>query len=131
MQVVNPIDIEDALRIDLSALISGYRFYCKPIPPDLKAGDVVIYPLGGARVSGASHDYDVSIDCYADDDADAREMVNAVHGATVSLPLRTTATQYSDVSANLPYANDDPRAPQLTRYTFRATVTSPGIRILF
>lgn len=131
MQVVNPIDIEDALRIDLSALLGAYRFCCKPIPPDLKAGDVVIYPVGGAGVSGASHDYDVSIDCYANDDADAREMVNEVHGATVSLPLRDTSTQYSDVSANLPYSNDDPRAPQLTRYTFRATITSPGERIRF
>ena len=97
MQVVSPIDIEDALRIDLSALLSGFRVYCKPIPPDIKAGDVVIYPVGGARVSGASHDYDVSIDCYANDDADARAMVNEVHGATVSLPLRDTLTQYSDV----------------------------------
>ena len=131
MQVVSPIDVEDKLRTDLTALESGYRFYCKPIRPDLTAGDVVIYPLGGSRVSGASHDYDVSIDCYATDDGDAREMANAVHGLIVSLPLRNTQTQYSNANANTPYSNDDPRAPQLARYTFRATITCPGTRITF
>ena len=132
MQVVSPIDVENALRIDLSTLFANiYRVYCKPIRPDLAAGDVVIYPLGGARVSGASHDYDVSIDCYAADDALARSMVNEVQGACVSLPLRSTQTQYSNVNANLPYSNYDPRSPQLTRYTFRATITSPGQRLTF
>ena len=131
MQVVSPIDVEDALRIDLGALFKDYRVYCKPIRPDLAAGDVVIYPLGGSGVSGASHANDVSIDCYATDDALARAMADAVHGACVSLPLRSTQTQYSDVSANLPYPNDDPRAPQLTRYTFRATIICPGKRLVF
>lgn len=131
MQVVNPIDIEDAVRIDLTALEVNYRFYCKPIPSDLAAGDVVIYPVGGNRVSAVSHEQDVSIDCYAEDDADAREMANAVHGLIVSLPLRDTQTQYSNANANTPYPNDDPRAPQLARYTFRATLVCPGTRINF
>lgn len=129
MQVVYPIDIEDALRTDLAALESGFRFFAPPIPPDLQAGDVLITRVGGARVSGASHDHDVSIDCYGADDADAVYMANGVHGLVVSLPLRATQTQYSDASANLPYQNHDPRAPQLARQTFRATLTCPGERI--
>ena len=131
MQVVSPIDIEYALYIDLTQLMDGVRFFAPPVPPDLAANDVLIERVGGARVSGASHEYDVSIDCYADTDEDAVELANAIHGLIVSLPLRETSTQYSDASANLPYANFDPRAPQLARQTFRATVICPGNRIDF
>lgn len=131
MQVVSPIDIEDALRIDLAALMSGTRFFAPPIPPDLKANDVMIERVGGARVSGASHEYDVSVDCYAANDAAAVALSNAVHGLLVSLPFRETSTQYSDARANLPYANHDSRAPQLARQTFRATVICPGDRLTF
>lgn len=129
MQVVSPIDIEDALRIDLSALDGNHRYFAPPIPPDLKAGDVLIERVGGGRVSGASHEYDVSIDCYAADDADAVSLSDEVHGVLVSLPLRDTSTQYSAANANTPYANYDPRAPQLARQTFRATVICPGNRL--
>lgn len=131
MQLATPIDMENALRTDLAALDSAHRYYCKPIPPDLKAGDVVIYPAGGSRISAVSHEQDVSIDCYADDDADARAMANAVHGLVVSLPIRGTQQQYSNANANTPYPNQDPRAPQLARYTFRASVICPGTRIDF
>lgn len=131
MQVVSPIDIEEALRIDLSALHGTARFFAPPIPPDLKANDVLIERVGGASVSAASHEYDVSVDCYAADDESAVELSNAVHGLLVSLPLRDTFTQYSDARANTPYANFDPRAPQLARQTFRATVICPGNRIDF
>ena len=131
MQVVSPIDIEYALYVDLTQLMDSVRFFAPPVPPDLAANDVLIERVGGGRVSGASHEYDVSIDCYADTDEDAVELANAIHGLIVSLPLRATSTQYSDASANLPYANFDPRAPQLARQTFRATVICPGNRIEF
>ena len=131
MQVVSPIDIENALRIDLAAHMSGVRFFAPPIPPNLKANDVLIERVGGARVSGASHEYDVSVDCYAATDEAAVSLSDAVHGLLVSLPLRDTTTQYSDASANLPYQNYDPRAPLLARQTFRATVICPGNRLTF
>ena len=131
MQVVSPIDIEDALRIDLASLKSGVRFYAPPIPPDIAAGDVLITGVGGARASGASHEYDVSVDCYAETEAAAVELSNEVHGLIVSLPLRATATQYNAANAGTPYQNNDPRAPKLARRTFRATVVCPGNRIDF
>ena len=131
MQVCTPIDIEDALRIDLAAHMPGNRFFAPPIPPDLKAGDVLIERVGGARVCPASHEYDVSVDCYAADDADAVLLSNAVQGLLTSLPLLDTQTQYSNANAGTPYSNFDPRAPQLARQTFRATVTCPGDRIYF
>ena len=131
MQVVYPIDIEDALRLDLAVLRGGFRFFAPPIPSDLKAGDVLIQRVGGARVSGASHDYDVTVACYAKDAAKAVEMANEVHGLIVSRPLRETSTQYSNANANTPYEDNDPRAPRLARQSFRATVTCPGNRIKF
>lgn len=131
MQVVKPFDIEDALRTDLAAIESGYRFFAPPIPPDLKDGDVLITRVGGVDVSAASHAHDVSIDCYASDEAQATLMANAVHAIVSSLPLRDTQIQYSNATANLPYKNFDPRAPQLARETFRATLTCPGQRITF
>lgn len=131
MQLVTPIDIEDALRTDLSSLKSDARFFAPPIPPDLKANDVLIERLGGGRVTGVSHEYDVSIDCYAENDAEAVALSNAVHGLFVSLPVRNTSTQYSTATANTPYSNYDPRAPELSRQTFRASVICPGNRINF
>ena len=124
MQLVTPIDIEDALRTDLAALKADARFFAPPIPPDLKANDVLIERLGGGRITGVSHEYDVSIDCYADNDAEAVALSNAVHGLFVSLPVRATSTQYSA-------SNYDPRAPELSRQTFRASVICPGNRINF
>ena len=131
MQLCSPIDIEDALRIDLSALISGVRVFAPPIPPDLTANDVLVTSVGGARVSGASHEYDVSVDCYAANEAAAVALADEVHGMIVSLPLRSTATQYSNANAGTPYQNNDPRAPQLARRTFRATLVCPGTRTTF
>ena len=129
MQVAYPIDIEDALRVDLAALVDGVRVFAPPIPPDLHANDVMITSLGGGRVSGASHEYDVSVDCYADDDASAVRLANLVHGIVTSLPIRSTSTQYSDAHANTPYMNPDTRNRKLSRQTFRATVICPGKRI--
>lgn len=129
MQLANPIDIEDALRIDLAALLPSCRVYAPPIPPDLKAGDVVVVGLGGSRMTGVSHEYSVSIDVYEQDESQAVELANSVHGIVSSLPIRNTLTQYSAVSANVHYSNPDQRAPQLVRQTFRAEIIAPGERI--
>jgi len=131
MQVVTPIDIADALRVDLSAAVDELRFCCIPIPPDLKPGDVVIESLGGSSVSGASDVYDVTFGVYAVDDAEATQAANMLNGIVSSLPLRDTMTQYSDVSTRKPYADNDPRAPQLSRQSFRASIICPGERIEF
>lgn len=130
MQVVAPIDIEDALRIDLSSLIDGVRFFAPPLPPDLKSYDVVIERVGGSRVSGSSHEYDVTVGCYADNDAEAVALANLVQGYIVSLPFRDTSTQYGNANANLPYSDFDPRAQNLRRQSFRATVVCPGQDII-
>lgn len=132
MQLASPIDIEDALRIDLAALLDDCRVFAPPIPADLKASDVFIDPMGGARVTPVSFEQDVSIGCYAQDEADARALADSVCGIVGSLPIRDTSTQYSEASINVtPYMDNDPRAPQLSRYSFRATLITPGNRITF
>lgn len=131
MQVVKPIDIEDALRVDLAAQLPNYRVIAQPVPPDLKSGDVVIYATGGGRVSAASSEYGVSIDCYAVDEEEAGNIANSVHGVFSVLPLLSTAWQYNNATAITPYYNYDKRAPQLARYTFTGRVITPGERIEF
>ena len=61
----------------------------------------------------------------------AMELAKTVQGLLASLPLRETSTQYSNANANAPYEDNDPRAPGLSRASFRATVTCPGRRIEF
>lgn len=128
MQFVIPIDIEDALRQDLGAVLS-YRVMAQPIPPDLMAGDVIVYALGGQRVSGVTNSYDVSVDCYASDEASAALMANEVVAAFNTLPVMETAYQYNEANGRVPYPNYDQRAPQLARRTFRGSVIVPGTRM--
>lgn len=129
MQVIEPIDIADCLRVDLAEIYGGLRFFCIPIPLDLGARDVVIEQLGGSRVSGVSNIYDVTIGVYASDDEEALNLANKLYAVVSSLPLRDTSTQYSDVSVNLPYSDPDERAPNLSRQSFRASIICPGNRI--
>jgi len=132
MQVVSPIDIEDALRSDLGAAMSGCRVFAPPIPADLAASDVLVEVVGGMSASAASNEHDVSVDCYAGNEAEACALANEACGIVASLPLRDTDTQYGAVSINaVPYRNHDPRAPQLARYTFRAHIVCPGERLTF
>jgi hypothetical protein len=131
MQVVTPIDIADAIRADLAAIVDDRRFFCIPIPPDLQAGDVVIESLGGSGVSGSADVYDVTVSVYDVDEDTATQAANEISGIVASLPLRVTSTQYSNATANKPYADHDPRAPQLARQSFRASIICPGEKIEF
>jgi hypothetical protein len=131
MQVVEPIDIADALVVDLKQILTNYRIYGIPIPHDVAINDVCIEQLGGSRVSGASNVYDVTFGCYADNDAAANAIANEVAGIVASLPLRETLTQYNAANVNSPYADYDPRAPHLARESFRASITCPGKRLVF
>lgn len=132
MQVVSPIDIEDALRIDLGELMPTMGdeavAYCAPPAPDvLTPLAVCVTCLGGGQQSVVSHEYDLSVDCWADSYEEAVRLANKVQGIVSSLPYRTTASgrQYATADAMVPYLNPDPRRPLLPRATFRSTV---GIR---
>lgn len=129
MQLVKPIDIEDALRTDLATLESGWTCFAPPAPDNLAAKSLMVTSLGGAPQTEVSNAHDVSIDVWAATIEDAVKMANDAAGYVASLPLRTFASgrQYLTAEINaLPYINPDPNRPLLPRATFRATVSIRG-----
>ena len=132
MQIVKPIDIEDALRIDLAALLGqSYTVCAQPAPDDLSAGTVCVTCAGGAAQGVVANDYGIVIDCWGSTPAEAIELANLVHGYLFTLPIRVTSSAvYTTVNGNNPYLNPDPRRPILPRATFTANVGARGVSIL-
>lgn len=128
--MVAPIDIEDALRIDLAALDEGPRYFAPPAPDDLSADCVQIMSVGGAAQTDVSNEHDVRVDCWAATDAAAIALANRVAGIIATLPLQDTGRAYSTAELNaLPYINPDPNRPTLPRASFRAVVGVRGTAI--
>lgn len=127
MQIVNPIDIEDALRIDLAEALTGTDVYAQPAPDNVSANSVCIRGLGGFAASPVSHGYDVLIDAWAKTPGKAMSLANRVQGIVASLPIRTfeSGRDWKSAEVGVPYNNPDPNRPLIPRCTFRATV---GIR---
>lgn len=127
MQIVSPIDIEDALRIDLSALyealdITGVTFSAPPVEPTLgeipATGVLVCFKrVGGARGGLVVDTHAVSVDLYATTWAEATEEANRLAGVMTQLPYQaTTALQYHMVElATTPYAAPDTSNPVMPR----------------
>lgn len=135
MQLVKPIDIEDALRTDIAEAINDSSVSCfaPPAPDNLAAPSVMVTSLGGAPASEVSNEHDVSIDVWGDTMADAMDGANYFAGLITSLPLWTFASgrSYSTAEINaLPYINPDPNRPLIPRATFRATVGIRGESII-
>lgn len=132
MQLVQPVDIEDALRLDIDEaqpdLEPGWTCFAPPARDDLHPGCLMVTSVGGAPATAVSNDHDVSVDVWAETDAAAMEMANTAAGIVASLPFKALSSgrQYATAEINaLPYINPDPNRPLLPRATFRATV---GIR---
>lgn len=133
MQIVEPMDIEDALRIDVGEVLKTCNLKPKakctasPAPDDLKAHTVTFTQLGGAEQSEVSHVYDVSVDVWASKPGDALKLANKVQGIIASLPARnfSSGRQYKTADARTPYQNPDPNRPRLPRCSFNASI---GIR---
>lgn len=133
MQIVEPIDIEDALRIDVGGLLDGIECFAAPAPDDLKAGSVEFRELSGFAETAVSHGYDLSIDAWAATPGAAMALANKVQGIVNSLPLREFASGrcYATATARTPYQNPDPKRPLIPRCTFMATVGIRGNAIEF
>ena len=130
MQVVKPNDIEDALRLDVGAILtaSGIDAVCvaPPVPDDLAADTVCFTSTGGRGVSAVAYSHGVSVDCWASTEADAIALANAVCGIVGALPWFETANAYPYAECDMPYLNPDPYRPTLPRATFNANVTMRG-----
>ena len=132
MQLVKPIDIEDALRTDMAEAAEQWTCFAPPAPDDLAAGSLMVTSLGGGPATAVSFDHDVSIDCWAPTMAAAMQMASDAAGIVASLPLREFASGNCYLTAEinaLPYINPDPNRPLLPRATFRATVGIRGTAI--
>ena len=131
MQVVEPIDVEDALRIEIAAAITGIVACAPPAPDDLAPGTVCVTRLGGGPQTPVSHEHDVSVDVWAATDAAAMALADRVQGVIATLPLRESASGATWTSSDpmLPYPNPDPHRPTVPRATFRATVGARGVTI--
>ena len=128
MQVVAPVDVEDALRADLGAILTLMRCYAPP-PHDVRPRDLMVTRTGGAPATPVTHEHDVSVDVWAETEADAMMLADAACGVVNSLPLRGTATEWKSARALTPYLNPDPDRPTLPRATFTATLTCRGTSI--
>ena len=131
MQVVEPIDVEDALRVEIAAAITGSVACAPPAPDDLAPGTVCVTRLGGGPQPPVSHEHDVSVDVWAATDAAAMALADNVQGVIATLPLRESASGATWTSSDpmLPYPNPDPHRPTVPRATFRATVGARGVTI--
>lgn len=138
MQIVEPLDIEDALRIDVGEVLKTMtlkpkaRCTASPAPDDLKAHTVTFTQLGGADQTEVSHIYDVSVDIWAAKPGDALKLANKVQGIIASLPARefSSGREYKTASARIPYSNPDPNRPRLPRYSFNASIGMRGESIV-
>lgn len=128
MQIVDPIDVEDAARADLADMLAEARCFAPPAPDDLAAGDVMVTSLGGPPLTEVVHEYDLSVDVWGATEAEAAMLAAAAAGAIGALPLLGAHAAWKTARASAPYINPDPKRPTLPRYTFAATVAARGSR---
>lgn len=96
MQLAVPVDIEDVLRVDLSALyeqlgLDGVDFAAMPVPAslgDLPANRVLVTlrRTGGNRASLVVDTHYVSLDVYASTWGESIEEANRLAGVCAALP---------------------------------------------
>ena len=132
MQVVTPIDVEEALATELSARITTATVSAAPAPDNVGAGSIVIQSLGGVPQSIVSDLFDVVAYCYADTYGAAMAMGMDVCGQIRAIQLNgplVAGVEWTTASANAPYDDPDPDRPTLRRATVRATVAARGIPI--
>jgi hypothetical protein len=134
MQIVTPIDIEDALRIDMTTLyetldITGVTFSAPPVDPTLgeipTTGVIVCFKrVGGARDDLVVDTHAVSVDLYASTWADAIDEGNRLAGVLTQLPYQaTTRIRYQAVDlVTAPYALPDTSNPVMPRVRMLADI---------
>lgn len=127
MQIVSPIDIEDALRIDLTTLyenlgLTGVTFSAPPVEPTLgelpATGVVVCFRrVGGTRDDLVVDTHAVSVDVYAATWGDAIDEANRLAGVIAQIPYQaTTSIRYQAVDIQTaPYELPDTSNPVMPR----------------
>lgn len=122
MQIVRPVDAEDALRRYLADTL-GVEAFAPPAPDDMAPPCVCVERVGGGEESPVSHEHDVLVHCWAATEAEAVELADRACGTLSSMPLSGRATTARcNVAALVP----DPFRPTIPRARFAATVGLRG-----
>lgn len=132
MQIVQPIDIEDALRVDVGEYASDVLCCAQPAPDDLTTPCACFMDVGGVSATIVSHEYSVRVDVWADTYAEANSIADWIAGIVASLPLRDPESGRHYLTAEInstPYLNPDPMRPTLPRASFRAELALRGVPV--
>ena len=124
-QALEPIDAEDALRLDLTT--EACPVTAPPVPDDLGAS----LPLacvtrdGGQRMNLVVDQHNVTVSVWSSTWAEAMRECDRIAGAVARLPMTAgTSVQWrtADITS-LPSLAPDPMNPETPRAQFTATVT--------
>lgn len=122
---LEPVDAEDALRLDLST--DGCPVSAPPVPRDLGASlpVAVVQRDGGTRMNPVMDSHNVTVSVWAASWAEATREANRIAGALARLPSTPgTAVQWRTAEiTQLPFAAPDPAHPNVPRVQFAASVT--------
>lgn len=126
MQIVKPIDIEEAVAQELAAVLPpGVEVTAYPPPDSFSATTVSVYSLGSFEQSPVSDAYDIVAYVWAPTYTQAYEAAFRVCGAIRALRFNASHTHFNTSEARAPYEDPDPERQTLKRCTVRATV---GVR---
>ena len=122
---LEPVDVEDLLRIDLST--GSCPVFAPPAPDDLGASlpAAMVERDGGVRMNLVMDSHNITVSVWAATLASAMAEGDRLAGEVARLPMRPDAsTQWrsADVTA-LPSSAPDPLHPTIPRVQFTASVT--------
>lgn len=123
---LEPVDVEDALRADLTT--DALPVYAPPVPSDLerRAPCAVIERVGGTRINAVLDSHDLTVSVWAGTWARAMAAANALAGALARLESTVGASGIQWRSArpvSLPANAPDPSHPNIPRVQFTANAT--------
>lgn len=127
MDVITPIDIEDALRVDLGTRC-GVRVYAPPLPDDFEnhLPAALVMNAGGGRHDMVVDEFDVVVSVYGETWEKATTAARTLAAYAAALPYdATTSVRYLDSDINAGVTDDpDPAHPTIPRVRFTVTVTA-------
>lgn len=131
MQITRPIDVEDALRLDLAPYLPHVTVCAQPAPDELAAPTVCVEAIGGGATSPVSWEHDVVAYCWGATPQEAVGLACEVAGLLGSMRMREapSGAVYATCDADAPYLDPDPERPTIPRATVQATVALRGLPV--
>ena len=128
MQIVAPIDIEEAVAAEIAEVApTGVAVTAYPPPDNISGVHVAIMSLGSYEQSEVSDAYDIVAYVWAPTYSEAYENAFGVAGVIRALRFNAKYMRFNTSEANAPYEDPDPERQTLRRCTVRATVGVRGV----